>query len=126
MMLDHFIASVHTYSVHTPHHNFRIIGNSGSNSNEEALLPAGETAGTDVEKRMVDIYNLIRTGAKAFLRAEYFICLGFIAIFGLIVFILVSYQGAGVRVLYCFKREDCCTLMAHHQSANLSIPPAAV
>ena len=106
-MLDHWIASVHTYSVHTPHQNFRIGGSSGPNSNnEEALLPAGETAATDVEKRMVDIYNLIRTGAKAFLRAEYFICLGFIAIFGLIVFILVSYQGAGVRVLYCLKRED--------------------
>jgi len=74
----------------------KIIGNSGSNSNEEALLPASENpAATDVETRMVEIYNLIRTGAKAFLRAEYFICLGFIAIFGLIVFILVSYQGAG-------------------------------
>ena len=130
-MLDHCIASVHTYSVHTPHHNFRIIGNSGSNSNEEALLPASENpAATDVETRMVEIYNLIRTGAKAFLRAEYFICLGFIAVFGLIVFILVSYQGAGVRVLYCFKREDLPIVLylnGHITSpANLSIPPAAV
>ena len=103
MILEHRIASVHTYSVLTPRHNFRIVGNSESTSREEALLPSSSyPPATEVEARMLEIYDLIRTGAKAFLRAEYFICLGFIAIFGLIVFILVSYQGAGVRIFFLF------------------------
>jgi len=57
-----------------------------------------DTADSDAE--LLIIYLTIRQGAKDFLWAEYKICFIFIALFGAVIFILVSHtaDSAGVSV----------------------------
>ena len=47
----------------------------------------------DVGHRLMTIYEAVRSGADAFLMAEYRICLIFVACFALVIFILVSHVG---------------------------------
>ena len=62
---------------------------------------------------MLKIFTLIRKGAKAFLRSEYLMCLAFIGVFGVIVFVFVSYQGTKVRA-----HLGCCFL-AHPKTNQI-------
>ena len=45
-------------------------------------------------RRLVEIYTAIYEGAESFLRAEYSICARFIFVFGILIFVLVSW-GTG-------------------------------
>lgn len=45
-------------------------------------------------RRLVEIYTAIYEGAESFLRAEYSICARFIVVFGILIFVLVSW-GTG-------------------------------
>jgi Na+/H+-translocating membrane pyrophosphatase len=54
-----------------------------SGSNDEATT-----------RRLVEIYTAIYEGAESFLRAEYSICARFIFVFGILIFVLVSW-GTG-------------------------------
>eukprot|EP01052_Picozoa_sp_SAG31_P012250 SAG31_NODE_712_length_12660_cov_9.298463_4_plen_819_part_00 len=47
----------------------------------------------DRHEKMFKIYGFIRDGAKAFLHAEYLVCSGFVAIFGLLVMCLTAQTG---------------------------------
>lgn len=38
-----------------------------------------------------EVYEAVKTGANAFLRAEYTICLQFVVLFGLLIFVLISW-----------------------------------
>ena len=51
-------------------------------------------------KLLVEIYEAIRTGAKAFLKAEYTICVGFCALFALVIFSLVSWGQSSTEGWY--------------------------
>jgi inorganic pyrophosphatase len=70
----------------------------GENEKEDALVKH-DTLESDVvpsvSKKIVEIYNLITVGAQSFLKAEYLICVAFIVIFGVIVFVCTSFQGIG-------------------------------
>jgi len=46
-------------------------------------------------QRMRQIHRDIRDGAKAFLYAEYMMCLAFVVVFGILVFVTVSHTGPG-------------------------------
>ena len=87
---------------------------------------------------MLKIFTLIRNGAKAFLRSEYLMCLAFIGVFGVIVFVFVSYQGTKVRahlarllflahpktnqiVLIGFRYLNRYVFVAAHQTIQLGI-----
>lgn len=49
---------------------------------------------------LIEVYNAISTGAEAFLRAEYSICTGFVAVFAVIIFALISWsQNATIGAL---------------------------
>ena len=47
------------------------------------------------ETKIFHIYEAIRTGAKAFLFAEYALCFGFIVVFSVVVLCLTSHIGPG-------------------------------
>ena len=78
---------------------------------EEGKADGGNNAGggggggdgeTEEEKiaNMIDIYNSIVEGAKSFLFEEYKICAAFIAIFGAVVFVMVSHSGTCTEAQY--------------------------
>jgi inorganic pyrophosphatase len=51
--------------------------------------------GAETQQRLMTIYESIRQGANAFLFAEYKICAVFIVIFGALILVLTSFEGAG-------------------------------
>ena len=57
---------------------------------ESYALLSGEARATTADK-LYEIYIAIQEGAKAFLFAEYTLCLAFIVVFGAIVFVLTSF-----------------------------------
>jgi len=59
--------------------------------------PLVTTLGIDTSK-LVGIYEAIREGADSFLRAEYTICAYFLAGFGVVVLLLVSYTGGEFHI----------------------------
>ena len=56
----------------------------------------------DTTKRLLEIHAAIEEGAKSFLWAEYKICFAFIAVFGLIVFLLVGSGGTWTQGAFSF------------------------
>ena len=71
----------------------------------ELMLNQGDDAQTTAANpipRMLQLYVAIRDGAKAFLWAEYKICFIFIAVFGLIVFLLVGSGGSWTQGAFSF------------------------
>jgi len=54
---------------------------------DETSLISGNDHQTTV--RLIDIYEAIYEGAESFLRAEYTVCVGFVAIFSVVIFVLV-------------------------------------
>merc|ERR1712028_265315 len=49
------------------------------------------------------IYELVRDGANAFLKAEYILCFIFIAVFGLVVLILTAFVNTGDLTFYNYR-----------------------
>ena len=76
----------------------RAVKLTGENGELETALLARGSEDDDhndqsVMTKMVHIYSIIQRGARAFLWAEYKLCFVFIALFGTIVGVLVSYSG---------------------------------
>ncbi|RHY29383.1 hypothetical protein DYB32_005178 [Aphanomyces invadans] len=64
---------------------------------ETYALLSQETRGQTAD-RLFEIYSAFREGAQAFLLAEYTLCLAFIAVFGLVIFVLTSYVNKADQV----------------------------
>ena len=79
-------------------------GNSRSELPSAAMLDngAGSLNNPDTTKRLLEIHAAIEEGAKSFLWAEYKICFIFIAVFGLIVFLLVGSGGSWTQGAFSF------------------------
>jgi len=60
-------------------------------SDETSLISGNDH---EMTVRLIDIYEAIYEGAESFLRAEYTVCVGFVAIFSLIIFVLVMWGSS--------------------------------
>ena len=70
-------------------------------SQPDDLQPLVSHAASDEE--LLSIYETIRAGARAFLWAEYQICVMFVAAFGALILLLVSHTNAGGAASWDFQ-----------------------
>jgi inorganic pyrophosphatase len=89
--------------------------------------PLADSTGSDhtTRQRLYEIYSVIEEGAKAFLHAEYMICLYFIVGFGLILLFLISWAESsfmdGFLTFFAFACGACTSILSGYIGMRVAV-----